>query len=1694
MNKIHRVRISSTAGQSEIELLEGKNIVGRDAKCRVRIDDAKASREHCQLKISDNEAKVIDLDSRNGILVNGKKVTEARLQSGDRILIGVTALVYEVIEKSDTQNQGISPSGDIGKGVSVTEPAGRPKPEDLLSDLPSDTPKIAGFEMLSKIAEGGMGVVYKARQTSLGRVVAIKFIRKDLCADPTYIERFSREAKILAQLQQANIVQVIDFGNVDGRYYLIMEFVDGESLAGKIRKQGALPEEQCASIAVDIARALARANENGLVHRDIKPENILIAHDGTAKLCDLGIAKSGTAQESLTSPGQYLGSALYVAPEQAQGKPIDIRTDLYSLGATIFCASTGRPPYEGDPLSVVAQHIHAPVPDPKKVNPKLSPNFSQMIRRLMEKDPNKRYKDPAALISELGRNKTNVPAKGTRRAEAESPKKKSFLSRNAVPLGICGVVLLCTAGVLLFLILMQKKERGEKPAAESVLQREVLNVLESKGFVAAYESLAAAQSRISAESFEALQATIHAKAIESWTRQEQDIDHHIKAHRYKEAEAITGTFLEIAAKIKSQELFDHAQKKLGWIRKRDVGYKSATQKFDAEKHRAQQLLTELAASNDPGFASQVHQGLIIESPELGDSEFGKSAEWNSLRKDFQSKIDSWILARWNPIALAVRKKADSGDFREAWKLLQDVDSRLLYFSEQYPTCAHLEHERLREHVESLTQQRRDKDNERLDSFLAENKMSQVWQVTDELEAYLPDEEVRKVRIGILDKRIEALSGAIRSYKGLETAQKELESVLLKYAGDPVLRSKVAAAHNSFEKAYEEALDAADRQLWSLLERVREKTAEAGGQRDFRALRTALKDIVAPQADPLILPILEIKAISCSDLEPLLTKEFSSRKELEDALAKVERVYDRLKGQQLGDAFDRAVLELRAALLAEKYILIAAKALESAGSEKLSKLSNQIIRNASRLVRVDFNVKTLMATVVAEVNGFETGEIKLLFGPGKIGKLTADDISILAGTDSEELKLGSGLLRWLEGDRVKSQVELKKFSTPWIASFLGSGDEALSNELVAARQLAKAGEHSRALQTVYAVLARTNSPTLAQKAYAIIHETRASAWLVLSRKISIYNQFRANKMAEKILELAKELRKDPYAGILDPFIARIESGSEISTGDPIKDWGLKPLVEPRCKSCRGYKEVMCTGCTGAGSSSCWSCAGKGSTPCSDCPIEACDTCRGGGRAPGRCITGCTKQKDGTFGRWCSTCSGSGERASSVSPGQTFKCDSCDGKGYAPCSKCGGNGEIDKVCPACKGRGKAKCKTCSNNGSVSCKGCSGSGNSKCDSCKGTRLVQCADCVGGMPAADAAPRSEPGVRSHDPVMMALCWLARHQEENGSWTPSKCVDRCGGIPGTQGVCFPSPGADSFAIGTTSLSILAFVQAGHTTKSDVKNSGITFGSVVSKARDFLIKNQNNMGRIGPDDAPKQMYNHILATWALCELHAASNDAASRTAALKAVEFLIKARNRNGAWRYTPGSGDSDSSVSAMAFLALHAAKRAGIEVPAEVAGAALTWFDHCMEKELHRVGYIDARIGKVVIPGVNEHFSDHPSLTAAANYCRILGGSKTSDKVKKGVELVMSDLPEWDARGLKVDFYYWHYGTRLMAAYDGPSGPQFKKWTEHTRRALYRTQNLTTSECRFGSWEPVDRWSNEGGRAYVTALGALILSQATIK
>jgi len=326
------------------------------------------------------------------------------------------------------------------------------------------------YRLESKLGSGGMSTVYLALDETLQRKVAAKVLHREMSDQPDQLERFRREARAVAQISHPNVVAVIDAGNdSDGHPYIVFEYVEGETLKQRIDRFGRLSLDEAAAYAIEVGRGLQAAHLAHMVHRDVKPQNVLIDTEGRAKVTDFGIALSQEA-DGLTRTGRVLGTTDYVSPEQAMGKPVDDRSDVYSLGILLYEMLRGEVPFKAETLVGVAmKHVNDPMPDIQASRPGTSSALAAVIERATQKDPQKRYRDMGSMLADLeGALEVEIARAGGATGEATTvlksvPSRQRILSSRSV--SIVGI-LLVLAGVLVALALVELGgEADERPAS-----------------------------------------------------------------------------------------------------------------------------------------------------------------------------------------------------------------------------------------------------------------------------------------------------------------------------------------------------------------------------------------------------------------------------------------------------------------------------------------------------------------------------------------------------------------------------------------------------------------------------------------------------------------------------------------------------------------------------------------------------------------------------------------------------------------------------------------------------------------------------------------------------------------------------------------------------------------------------------------------------------------------------------------------------------------------------------------------------------------------------------------------------------------------------------------------------------------------------------------------------------------------------
>ena len=271
--------------------------------------------------------------------------------------------------------------------------------------------RLGEYQLVRKVGQGGMGAVYEAIQTKLNRQVALKILPKKSTQDRAFLERFYREAQAAAALNHPNIVQVYDIAEDKGYHFFAMEFVEGENLLQRVKRDGKLPADEALAIAEQVAKGLRFAQQRSIIHRDIKPDNIMVTRDGQVKLADLGLAKSTEDDKGVTQTGAGLGTPYYMAPEQAQdARNVDHRADIYALGITLLHLVTGKRPFDGDSAySIIIQHRERELPSAQELGAEVTRGVEAVIHKMAAKDPAQRYQDYDSLLSDLAKVRAGQP-------------------------------------------------------------------------------------------------------------------------------------------------------------------------------------------------------------------------------------------------------------------------------------------------------------------------------------------------------------------------------------------------------------------------------------------------------------------------------------------------------------------------------------------------------------------------------------------------------------------------------------------------------------------------------------------------------------------------------------------------------------------------------------------------------------------------------------------------------------------------------------------------------------------------------------------------------------------------------------------------------------------------------------------------------------------------------------------------------------------------------------------------------------------------------------------------------------------------------------------------------------------------------------------------------------------------------------
>ena len=332
------------------------------------------------------------------------------------------------------------------------------------------------YRVLEKLGSGGMAEVYSAEDSQLGRRVALKVLHRRYAEDPQFVERFRREASSAAGLQHPNVVGIYDRGEWDGTYYIAMEFVEGRTLKDIIVEKGPAPPAAATDIVLQILRAARYAHKRGIVHRDIKPQNVLIDQEGRVRVTDFGIARAGTSD--MTETGSIMGTAQYLSPEQAQGRPVDARSDLYSIGVVLYELLRGEVPFDAEsPVSVALKQVNETPLPPGQLNPEVPPALDAVVMRALEKDPARRFADADEFIAALEAARTGhevIPPPPIVEEVVEEDRGRRWW--------LWLLILLALAAIALGLYLLLRPEQVEVP---NVIGREsatATQILQNRGF------------------------------------------------------------------------------------------------------------------------------------------------------------------------------------------------------------------------------------------------------------------------------------------------------------------------------------------------------------------------------------------------------------------------------------------------------------------------------------------------------------------------------------------------------------------------------------------------------------------------------------------------------------------------------------------------------------------------------------------------------------------------------------------------------------------------------------------------------------------------------------------------------------------------------------------------------------------------------------------------------------------------------------------------------------------------------------------------------------------------------------------------------------------------------------------------------------------------------------------------------------
>jgi serine/threonine protein kinase len=397
MNGYLRVESGPDAGRVFNILDQTALVIGRSQKTDTQLKDFGVSRVHCEVRVVNGRATLVDQEGSSGTFLNGKKITEEVLNSGDTIKIGETEIKVHLAGIADAE----------------TVTAAQKTPRTLKEAAAGLTGQfIEHYEVGPVVARGSTGTIYKSKDVRDGKTIALKILHPDFADDEEDVQRFIRAMHTAADLKHPNLVALIGAGKLGGLCWIAMEFVDGESLAkmmGRVAVAGMLEWPYAARVALQVARALEVAHQHQVVHRNITPGSILVdrADPPTAKLGDLMLAKAlhGVKAKAITRPGELVGDLIYMSPERTrEDGQIDTRADIYALGATLYLMLTGKPPFDAGSLVATLTQIRQDDPvAPKKFQLAIPDACQDLVLKMMAKRPDSRPQTPTEVVKELER-------------------------------------------------------------------------------------------------------------------------------------------------------------------------------------------------------------------------------------------------------------------------------------------------------------------------------------------------------------------------------------------------------------------------------------------------------------------------------------------------------------------------------------------------------------------------------------------------------------------------------------------------------------------------------------------------------------------------------------------------------------------------------------------------------------------------------------------------------------------------------------------------------------------------------------------------------------------------------------------------------------------------------------------------------------------------------------------------------------------------------------------------------------------------------------------------------------------------------------------------------------------------------------------------------------------------------------------